>query len=254
MTELHVETNRNLWNRIAGDWISAGESAWKVSEPAWGIWGISEAKLGLLPERMDGLAAIELGCGTGYVSSWMARRGAKVTGIDVSTEQLATAKRLAELHGAEINFREGNAESIDEFDDSFDFAISEYGAAIWCDPELWLREAWRVLRSGGELVFVGHHPLATTCMPKETEVVGMNLHRSYRKLNVIDWSQTDDGGIEFNLSISSWFNLFKRIGFSVLDYHELYAPAEAEGDKFGIPAEWAKNYPSGQAWKLRKLM
>ena len=49
----------------------------------------------MLPADMSGLAAIELGCGTGYVSGWMARRGASVVGIDNSRRQLDTARRLA---------------------------------------------------------------------------------------------------------------------------------------------------------------
>jgi 2-polyprenyl-3-methyl-5-hydroxy-6-metoxy-1,4-benzoquinol methylase len=45
------------------------------------------------------MAAVELGCGTGYVSSWMARRGARsVYGIDIAAKQLETARRLAAAH------------------------------------------------------------------------------------------------------------------------------------------------------------
>ena len=51
-------------------------------EPSWGMWGVPLP--GLLPDDMTGLDAIELGCGTAYVSAWMARRGATVVGIDNS--------------------------------------------------------------------------------------------------------------------------------------------------------------------------
>jgi ubiquinone/menaquinone biosynthesis C-methylase UbiE len=79
----------------------------------------------------------------------------------MSREQLATAKRLAAVHDVgNVDWVLGNAEDVDQSDGSFDFAISEYGAAIWCDLELWLPEAFRLLRPGGQLVFLGHHPLA----------------------------------------------------------------------------------------------
>jgi ubiquinone/menaquinone biosynthesis C-methylase UbiE len=116
---------------------------------------------------MTGMDAIELGCGTGYVSAWMARRGARVTGIDVSAEQLATARRLMDEHGLDITFLEGNAEATGLPDAAFDFAISEYGAAIWCDPDLWLPEAHRLLRPGGTLVFLGNHPMAIITTPPQ---------------------------------------------------------------------------------------
>lgn len=252
MSGRHIGINRELWNTTAREWVSAGERSWKLTEPIWGIWGTPESELGILPTRMVGMTAIELGCGTGYVASWMAKRGARVTGIDVSSEQLLTAQRLAKQYHTEIVFYECNAEEVDAPDEFFDYAISEYGAAIWCDPELWLREAWRILRPGGALAFVGHHPLTIACMPEDAEVVGKCLQRSYRDLRIVDWSQTATGGIEFNRSVSNWIRLFNEIGFSVLDYREIYAPSDARGVKFGIPADWAKKYPSEQVWKLQK--
>ena len=84
-----------------------GEQAW-VSDPQWGNWQLPEAELGLLPALIwRGLDAIELGCGTGYISAWMVRRGARVTALDVSEAQLATARRLAAEHGVEIALYRG---------------------------------------------------------------------------------------------------------------------------------------------------
>ena len=73
------------------------ERAWADNDPKWGIWGIAEAEAKLLPDDLDGLDVIELGCGTAYVSSWLARRGATVTGIDNSPVQLETAARLMRI-------------------------------------------------------------------------------------------------------------------------------------------------------------
>ena len=57
--------------------VCAGESSWAQTEPTWGIWGVPNKTLSLLPDDMSGLRAVELGCGTGYVSAWMRRRGAE---------------------------------------------------------------------------------------------------------------------------------------------------------------------------------
>lgn len=161
----HVRTNRAHWNRQAPEWTAAGERAWRRREPSWGMWAVPEAELRMLPADMRGMRAVELGCGTGYVSAWMAQRGATVTGIDASENQLATARRLARDHGLALTLIHGNAESTPFEDDSVDFVISEYGAAIWCDPYAWIPEAQRILRPGGRLTFLGHHPLATVCSP-----------------------------------------------------------------------------------------
>ena len=143
MTRNHVAINQGIWDADAPNWVGVAEKLWRVEVPEWGNWGNPEASLNMLPTDMSGKDAIELGCGTAYVSAWMVQRGAKVTAIDVSPAQLATARRLAKEHETDITFIEGNAEETGLPDASFDFAISEYGAAIWCPPDLWLCEAWR---------------------------------------------------------------------------------------------------------------
>ena len=82
MNDSYVKSNRSYWDDMAGDWVAAGERSWTAEVPFWGIWGLPESSIDMLPEDMSGMSAIELGCGTGYVSGWMERRGAEVTGID----------------------------------------------------------------------------------------------------------------------------------------------------------------------------
>src|SRR5256886_14912577 len=69
----HVLRNRAVWDGWASDYAGAGLRNWSAAEPAWGIWGIAEAQAGVLPSGLDGADSIELGCGTGYVSAWLAR-------------------------------------------------------------------------------------------------------------------------------------------------------------------------------------
>ncbi|MDJ0974948.1 MAG: methyltransferase domain-containing protein [Planctomycetota bacterium] len=250
----HVLANREHWDSTAHEWVSAGERSWASDEPFWGVWSLPESELQMLPADMSGMDAVELGCGTGYVSGWMARRGARVVGIDNSENQLASARRFAEEHGAALELVHGNAETTPFADAAFDFAISEYGAAIWCDPYAWIPEAHRILRPGGRLVFLGTTPLATVTMPLNGAMCETTLHRSYFDLHQIDWREVeiDPGGVEFTLPISKWIRLFRDVGFDVEDYLELRAPADQQENKFQSPAAWAKRWPYEHVWKLRK--
>ena len=80
----YILRNRDHWDRWAADWAVEGERSWAQDEPSWGNWKVPESELSLLPDDLDGKDVIELGCGTGYVSAWLARRGARPVGIDNS--------------------------------------------------------------------------------------------------------------------------------------------------------------------------
>lgn len=250
----YVEENRRTWNEDAPNWVAAGEASWASEVPTWGQWAIPDDEVGLLPADMTELTAIELGCGTGYVSRWMERRGASVVAIDVSEGQLATAKRLGEEHGSRIEWLHGNAETVPYPDGFFDFAVSEYGAALWCDPYAWIPEAVRLLRPGGRLSFLTNSPIVTTCFPLDGSEAGFKLVRPYFGQHMFDWTsvEIDPGGVEFNLAISDWFSLFRQHGLQVVDFLELQAPESATGTPFVVPADWAKSHPSEIVWKLRK--
>lgn len=255
MNELadYVLSNRAHWDRQADQWVEGGERAWS-EEPSWGIWGIPETELSLLPEDMTGMEVIELGCGTAYVSAWMTHRGAaRCVGIDNSQAQLATARRLSAEHDVELELLHGNAETVPYPDGSFDFAVSEYGAAIWCDPYKWIPEACRLLKPGGELSFLGHHPLVLVAQRREGgDEVTRELLYPYFGLHRVDWSDNDDAGTEFNLPISEWMRLFDEVGFDVAAFHEIRNPSPDGEAKFDITPEWAHHFPSEQAWRLRK--
>ena len=145
----HVHRNRSAWDRWAPGYAAAGQRNWAAAGPTWGIWGVPEAQVGVLPAGLAGLDTIELGCGTGYVSAWLARRGARPVGLDISPAQLATARELQQRFGLRFPLLRASAEQVPLAGAAFDLAISEYGASIWCDPYLWIPEAARLLRPGG---------------------------------------------------------------------------------------------------------
>jgi SAM-dependent methyltransferase len=212
---------------------------------------VPESELGLLPSDMTGLDAVELGCGTAYVSAWLARRGARPTGIDNSPEQLATARRMQARFGLEFPLHLGNAEQTPFADASFDFAISEYGAAIWCDPYRWIPEAARILRPGGRLVFLGNSTLMMLAAPElETDCATAHLLRPQRGMHRFEWP--DSTGVEFHVSPGDWIRLLRRNGFDVEDLVEVYPPEGATTRYPFVDLEWSRAWPCEEVWKVRK--
>jgi len=247
----HVRRNRAYWDAVAGDWVESGRRAWAQDEITWGIWDLPESELRLLPD-VDGRDVIELGCGTAYVSGWLARRGARVVGIDNSPRQLETARALQRQFGVEFPLLLGNAEDVPLPDASFDLAISEYGAAIWADPTRWIPEAARLLRPGGELVFLGNGALMMLCVAEyENDPIGDRLLRSYRGMHRFEWPDIE--GVEFHLGYGDMIRLLRSSGFEVLDMVELWPRTGAESPVAYVSADWARRWPSEEVWKARRL-
>lgn len=252
MASDYLETNKTAWTKLAESFREAGERAWKDEEPSWGVFGIPESEAGLLTEDFRGKKIIELGCGTGYVSAWLAKRGAEPTGIDLTPAQLETARRLQEENGIHFPLVLGNAEETPFEDESFDFAISEYGAAIWCDPYKWIPEASRILKPGAALVFLANGLLTVlTQMDPEDAPDSVTLKRDYFGLHRVEWFD-DPPSVEFHLGIGDWIRLFRQNGFEVEDFIELkVAPGTPTRFEY-TTAAWASRWPCEQAWKLRK--
>jgi SAM-dependent methyltransferase len=255
-TELpeHVRANREAWDRYAAGYVDSGRRAWADPEPSWGIWGIPESEVHLLPDDLDGKDAIELGCGTAYVSAWLARRGARPLGIDNSPKQLDSARAFQAEFGLEFPLLLGNAEKVPYPDASFDFAISEYGAALWADPYAWIPEAARLLRPGGRLVLLTNSALLYLCVKTliADDPATDQLMRPQFGMHRVVWP--DDTSVEFHLPHGEWIRLLRDSGFEVERLVELQAPPDAVDSPVftHVTADWARKWPSEEVWVARR--
>jgi SAM-dependent methyltransferase len=255
VTESHVLVNRAGWDADADNWVEPGRQAWATDEITWGAWSLPESDLRVLPD-VDGLDVIELGCGTAYWSAWLARRGARPVGLDNSTRQLATARVFQREFNLRFPLVHADAERPPFRDGTFDFAFSEYGAAIWCDPYHWIPEAGRLLRPGGWLIFLGGHPLALLCYPNDDSApVEFTLHRDFFGMHRTEWHDEDGtvDGVEFRLPHGEMIRLLRSSGFEIEDLVELQVPEGATTihDDIATP-EWVRRYPAEQIWKASK--
>ena len=255
MSELpeHVRRNRAEWSAWAAEYRAEAPARWAAEEISWGVWAIPEPEVGVLPETVAGLDVVELGCGTAYVSAWLARRGARPVGVDVTPAQLETARAMQERFGLEFPLVEASAEAVPLPEASFDLAVSEYGASIWADPYAWVPEAARLLRPGGELVFLVNGTLAILTAPAEEKPSGRELLRPYFGMHRFEWADGDS--VEFHLGYGDWIRLLRGSGFEVVDLVELRAPESGPEHRYpGLPERWwARQWPSEEIWRARKL-
>jgi SAM-dependent methyltransferase len=248
----HVRRNREAWDGYAPQYAETGRRAWQRNQPDWGIFEVPEADLGVLPESVEGLDVVELGCGTAYVSSWLARRGARPVGIDNSPAQLENARAFQQEFGVEFPLHLGNAEQTPFADESFDLAISEYGASIWCDPYAWIPEAARILRPGGQLIYLVNGTIHMLCVPDEDGLpAGDRLLRDYFGMHRFEWPG-DDPAVEFHLGYGDMIRLLRSSGFEVEDLIEVRPPPDAVTRYPYATADWAQRWPVEEIWKARK--
>jgi SAM-dependent methyltransferase len=248
----HARRNREEWTKWAVEYGQRAPEAWEEAEITWGIWHVPESELRALPDVAD-KDVVELGCGTAYFSAWLARRGARPVGVDVTPAQLETARAMQGRYGIEFPLVEASAEEVPLPDASFDLALSEYGASIWADPLRWVPEAARLLRPGGELVFLVNGTLVVLCWPEaEDTPPGTELVRPYFGMHRFEWPGEDS--VDFHLGYGDWIRLLRANGFEVLDLIEIQAPEGAEPHREPTTArpEWARSWPSEEVWRARK--
>ena len=253
-TPEYVAPNAAWWESRRDDQLGVAKRHWSSSEPIWGVFGIPESLVGLLPVDLEGAAVAELGCGTAYVSAWLARRGARPVAVDPTPGQLRIAAACQAEFGLSFPLVRAVGEQVPLASASFDLVISEYGAAIWADPYRWIPEAARLLRPGGQLIFLGNSTLLMLCMPDLDGIPAEDrMVRDHFGMHRFEWP--DDPTVEFHLGHGDWIRLFRSNGLAVEDLIELRPPDAGEATYPSctfITPQWARRWPCEEAWVLRR--
>jgi SAM-dependent methyltransferase len=100
-----------------------------------------------------GQRVLDVGCGTGVVAITAARRGALVTGLDLTPPLLEQARENSRIAGVTVEWLEGDAESLSFEDAAFDVVLSQFGHMFAPRPEVAVEEMLRVLKPGGTIAF-----------------------------------------------------------------------------------------------------
>ncbi|HEX9123728.1 MAG TPA: class I SAM-dependent methyltransferase [Actinomycetota bacterium] len=247
-TPTHVRKNRRFWDRYSDEYQR--EHARQLNRwdrPTWGVWAIPEATLNVLGD-VEGADILEFGCGAGQWAICLARRGARVVGLDLSIRQLRHAHRLMAEAGTSLPVVNANAERTPFTDASFDVVFCDHGAMTFGDPFRTVPEAARLLRPGGLLAFNIATPFHSVCWNDDADRVDDRLHHAY--FGMRKW---DEESVDFQLPYGEWIRLFRTNGLEVEDLLELRPGPNARTTyRDFIDLVWARSWPAENVWKLRK--
>ena len=243
--------NRANWDRRSDEYQERNaEFIGRKDEPRWGMWQLPDSELGILGE-LDGKDVLELGCGAAQWSILLARRGARVVGLDNSGRQLEHARELMAAAGVDFPLVHASADEVPLPDASFDVVFCDHGAMTFADPYRTVPEAARLLRPGGLLAFSHSTPLAMCCFDDETETMQRRLLTPYFGMHRYD--ELPDEPVEFNLPYGEWIRLFRENGFRIETLVEVRPPEAADSTyRTAEETEWARSWPMEEIWRCRK--
>jgi SAM-dependent methyltransferase len=165
--------NRHWWDREAASYLAEHGGLLGRDAFVWGPEGLREEDAGLLGD-VRGRDVLEVGCGAGQCTRWLAAHDARAVGLDLSAGMLH-----ADGDRSGASFVQADARRLPFAAASFDLACSAYGAVPFvADPDRIMREVARVLRPGGRWVFSLTHPVRWA-FPDDPGPAGLVADRSY---------------------------------------------------------------------------
>ncbi len=237
-----LDTARNDWDNASDAYADAQDR------------GVDYYRLNFFGPEMveacgdvEGLEVLDVGCGAGYFSREMAKRGAKrVVGVDLSPNQLAHAKRYESVEGLGIDYLLADAAKVVDglVASSFDLVTACVSLVDMPDPERVIRGAYRVLRDGGRLVFTNTHPVTDTLSREwvrdaDGNKLGLRIADYFDEMPIVFKWVNERFKYPFqttgsNFTLQRWMRWVIRAGFIIEDFVEPYASDEAIAEWPGL--------------------
>ena len=245
----HVARNREMWEGYSDEYQERhGRQLADSGGAAWGTYQYPEAELQILGD-VAGRDVLEFGCGAAQWSIALAKRGARMVGLDFSSRQLEHARRLMAEAGVDFPLVEASAEAVPLPDASFDIVFCDHGAMTFADPYRTVPEVARLLRPGGLFAFNHASPIEAIAWAPDAEHAGDRLVLDYFGMHGLDEGDT----ISFQLPYGEWIRLFRANGFDVEDLIEPRPGADATSSyRDAESMAWARRWPSECIWRLRR--
>ena len=222
-----------FWNRNAKAWAEMTRAGYDHSRDTFN----TPQFVDILPE-VRGLAGLDIGCGEGHNTRLLARRGAKMTAIDIAETFLEYARQSERDDPLGIEYQHASGQSLPFADASFDFATAFMSLMDMPQPEQAIREAYRVIRPAGFFQFSICHP----CF--QTDRWAWATDEAGKRIGIVcgDYFERHDGKIDewtfgaapkeisgtypkfriprFDRTLSEWINTLIDTGFTIARLQE----------------------------------
>ncbi len=149
------QSSARYWDDLAG--LYQKETRISTGDFHYGPLLPGDSSLGLLPD-VAGFQCLEIGCGAGQNSIFLARQGARCMATDISEKQLAHGRKLAHEENVEVDFRRLSMDAMGDLG-KFDLIHSTYALPFSSDPQKVIADAAAMLKPGGIFLLTTGHPL-----------------------------------------------------------------------------------------------
>ncbi len=208
------------WDAIAKEYRAITQI--DASDFHYGPLLAGESELRLLPPLRPGMDSLELGCGAGQNSRWLARQGLVCTALDISEAQLAYARQDAAAEGLTIDYRCCSIEDFTAPEASYDLITSSHAFEFVKEPFALVKRVAGWLRPGGVFMLSTVHPVyngewVSAEEEDGTETWGRLLINYFTPID--DVREQPDGTLVPIASraypVSAWFNAFREAGLVI---------------------------------------
>lgn len=234
-----IHMNKRHWDSIAvSDWPKKAEMRKQIRD-GYPYLEKKEPKIAPYLRNIKGKKVIVLQFGDALVLLACAKRGATVTGVDFSHEQVRLAKKSAAYCGVNVKVLQANCQNLPKTVPTayFDFAIAECGIFIWIQKlDAWMKNAHRVLRKGGRLIVSDFHPLSIIAEEKDGTLVFKKSYFDYEP-EIYQPEENTPPSIEFLWKLSDIINEAAEAGFRINRVEEFYVQNDISGTPF-LPTDF----------------
>ncbi|MFX1483364.1 MAG: class I SAM-dependent methyltransferase [Promethearchaeota archaeon] len=173
---------------------------------------------------IKGLSILDLACGQGYLSRILAKKGAKVIGIDISEKMLEIAQDSERDHPLGVKYLLCSSSDMSKVpSSSMDWIVSTFGFHDIKEIEPTIDECSRVLKDGGKLVFAIPHPFTYAHRVQDEEGYYLKM-RHYMSIREIPHPKYKDSEVvAFHRPLSFYFERLFSVGFQMTAFREITA-------------------------------